>query len=106
MPDCKSHHPREIFRAAADGEHVWLLLTDSADDDMLIGELEDVKVDLLFHHELEELPEGWRLVDITEDLRTELRNDPAIAQTNRQGMVLWGTRLVELDDTVSFCLGC
>ncbi|KKN09857.1 hypothetical protein LCGC14_1042280 [marine sediment metagenome] len=60
--DYKSHTKEEITQALKDGKEVWRLDTgNSGEDDMLIGTHDEVVADILHHHELDTLPEGWTL---------------------------------------------
>ena len=58
----KSHTENEITAALLRGEQVWALDTaNRGDDDHLIGTYEAVLSDVLYQHELEELPAEWSL---------------------------------------------
>lgn len=67
--DFRSHRPGQVLEALLKGENVWFLDADSADiNDTLIGTLEEVERDVLDHHELDELPEGWSLSPVELEL--------------------------------------
>jgi hypothetical protein len=60
--DFRSHHSGVILEALLKGEGVWFLDADDTDiNDTLIGTQEEVERDVLDHHELAEIPEGWSL---------------------------------------------
>jgi len=56
----KSHTRGEIRSALAEGKEVYTLDTGSAgEDDVLIGSADEVIADILNHHEIPTMPEGW-----------------------------------------------
>ena len=58
----RSHTEEAIAAALLRGEEVWALDTaNRGDDDHLIGTYEAVLSDVLYQHELEELPAEWSL---------------------------------------------
>ena len=58
----KSHTDSEIERALKKGIPVWKLDTGTdGEDDVLIGEIESVRAEILGFHELEEMREDWTL---------------------------------------------
>jgi hypothetical protein len=68
----RSHSKKEIKKAISEGKKVFFLDTGNAgEDDILIVEpeesREDVLADVLAHHEMAELPEGWTLKEIDYD---------------------------------------
>ena len=63
----RSYSRMVVSVALAAGEHAWALNTDTGDDDVLLGSLEDVTGDVLDHFELEALPSGWELTRIDAD---------------------------------------
>lgn len=56
-----SWSPRDVYEAALEGVTVCILDTPSGDDDVLLGDSASCLRDVLAHHELSELPEGWTL---------------------------------------------
>lgn len=68
----RSHMKAEVIEALKKGEKVWRLDTGTAgEDDVLIGNYDDALADVLSHHELAELPEGWEIIELI-DLPGEL----------------------------------
>ena len=63
----RSHTKEEIIEALKQGKKAFALDTGNfGEDDVLIGETRnDVLADVLSHHELAELPEGWELREIS-----------------------------------------
>ena len=61
--DYKSHTKKDIIKAQKKGKKIWSLDTgNDGEDDMLIGEREDVIQDILYyHHDIESMPEHWEL---------------------------------------------
>jgi hypothetical protein len=75
--DFKSHTKEEIKKAISEGKKVFALDTGNAgEDDILIADTnetrQDVLEDVLAHHEVSELPEGWTLEEIDYDLEDVL----------------------------------
>jgi hypothetical protein len=65
----KSHTVDELLKALYDGERICRLDSGSSgEDDLLIGDAHDVDVDVCSHFEIEEIPEGWEIADVTEFL--------------------------------------
>ena len=61
----RSHAKKEIIEALKQGKKVFALDTgNSGEDDVLIGNYDDVLTDVLSHHELAELPIGWALTQL------------------------------------------
>ena len=69
----RSHAKEEVIEALKQGKKVFALDTGNyGEDDVLIGgTLEEALADVLSHHELAELPEGWEITEIM-DLPGEL----------------------------------
>ena len=62
MVSYKSHTEEECIEAFQKGEKVWDLDTgNDGEDDVLIGEGEQIIADILNYHELTELPPHWEL---------------------------------------------
>ena len=62
----RSHAKEEVIDALKQGKKAFALDTgNSGEDDVLIGNYDDVLTDVLSHHELAELPEGWELREIS-----------------------------------------
>jgi hypothetical protein len=58
----RSHSASTILDALADGLPVWMLDTgNDGEDDVLIGDYQDVVADILDHFDLDELPDHWSL---------------------------------------------
>lgn len=58
----RSHSASTIRDALADGLPVWRLETgNDGEDDVLIGDYQDVVADILDHFDLDELPDHWFL---------------------------------------------
>jgi len=61
----RSHSKKEIQEAQKHGKKIWMLDTGTyGEDDMLIGEKEEVFGDILCYYEIEKLPDGWTLEEI------------------------------------------
>ena len=61
----KSHSEEEIRAAIARGEKVFALDTgNDGEDDTLIGNKEECLADILRHHEIDELPDRWTLIEV------------------------------------------
>ena len=73
----RSHNDREIRDAFSQGQQVWALDTDTGDDDVLIGTLDEVLHDVLVHHELDQLPDSWSLDRLFE-------GDPRATEENHE----------------------
>ena len=63
----RSHSRAEVAEAIAAGGQAWALDTNTGDDDVLLGPLEEVTGDVLDYFELEALPSGWELTRIDAD---------------------------------------
>ena len=64
----RSHTVVELLSAAAQGEELWALDTQSAgEDDVLIGKRGQIVSDILNHFDIHELPEGWTLERISSE---------------------------------------
>lgn len=62
MSGYKSHTAKEIAKAVSEGKEVWALDTAGfGADDHLIGTEDEVRSEILDHHDLEEWPESWTL---------------------------------------------
>jgi hypothetical protein len=60
-----SHTDQEIKKALEQGLPVWKLDTDGhGEDDILIGEYSEVLADVLYYHDISELPDDWELTQI------------------------------------------
>ena len=58
----RSHTYEEIIAAFDRGDMVWALDTgNDGEDDVLLGTLEEVELDLLHHFDLQEMPVHWTL---------------------------------------------
>ena len=69
----KSHTEKQIKAALAARKQVWELDSRNAgEDDTLIGTKEEVIADLCAYLEVEELPEGWELYEVTPPIRPEI----------------------------------
>jgi hypothetical protein len=69
----RSHSKEEIKKAISEGKKLFSLDTGNAGyDDILIADTnetrQDVLEDVLAHHEVSELPEGWTLEEIDYEL--------------------------------------
>lgn len=61
------------LKALIDGEHICRI--DSAadgEDDLLIGTEHEVDVDVCSHFEIEEIPEGWEIADVTDYIKSRM----------------------------------
>lgn len=58
----KSHTKEEIQKALKEKKEVWKLDTgNDGEDDILIGNYDDVLFDILSYHDLDVLPDYWSL---------------------------------------------
>jgi len=58
----KSHTLEEVRNALNEGTPVWIVDTGtSGNDDVLIGDYDEVLTDFLFYLELDELPKDWEI---------------------------------------------
>lgn len=75
----RSHAKEEVIEALKQGIKVFALDTGNyGEDDVLIGgTMEEALADVLSHHELAELPEGWEISEMT-DLPGELERLVAV----------------------------
>ena len=61
----KSYTKKELIDAQKTGQKLWKLDTvNSGEDDILIGEQEDIIEDICHYHEIDFLPENWTLTKI------------------------------------------
>lgn len=69
----KSHEIKEILKALIDGEHICRLDSGSSgEDDLLIGTAHEVDVDVCAHFDLEEIPEDWKITDVTDYIKSRM----------------------------------
>ena len=61
----KSHSKDQIREAFLRGLRITLLETDTGDDDVLIGDVDECMDDVMYYHSLEDFPTGWSLRDCT-----------------------------------------
>ena len=61
----KSHSKDKIREAFLRGLSITLLHTDTGDDDVLIGGVDECMDDVLEHHGREDFPSGWHILDRT-----------------------------------------
>lgn len=61
----KSHSKDQIREAFLRGLRITLLDTDTGDDDVLIGDVDECMDDVLDHHGLEDFPSDWNILDRT-----------------------------------------
>lgn len=65
----KSFDGEEIAQSLIDGHPITRLNSgDAGEDDLLVGDEDECLGDVLYHFEIEELPSGWTLKEVTEEL--------------------------------------
>jgi hypothetical protein len=61
----KSHTPATLLSAAATGQKIWELDSDTdGEDDVLIGEKDEVIRDIWGHFDFDTIPEHWNLREV------------------------------------------